>query len=79
MNFAVCSNQDAQKASKNQISKYELAPWLKRFLESASGENLSGIDPASGEDSFGIDPASGEDGSGQHESQIESSSGAGTF
>ena len=49
------------------------------WIESASGENLSGIDPASGEDSFGIDPASGEDGSGQHESQIESSSGAGTF
>ena len=41
--------------------------------------NLSEIESASGEDSSGIEPASGEDESGEDESGIESGSGAGMF
>ena len=40
---------------------------------------FSGIESASGEDSSGIKPASGEDESGEDESGIESGSGAGMF
>ena len=38
---------------------------------------LSAIESASGEDSSGIEPASGEDESGEDESGLESGSGAG--
>ena len=48
-------------------------------IESAFGEDLSGIDLASGEDLSGIEPASGEDESVEHESRIQSGSGAGMF
>ena len=41
--------------------------------------NLSGIDSASGEDSSGMGSASGEGESGEDESGIESGSGAGIF
>ena len=41
--------------------------------------NLSGIESASGEDSSGIEPALGKDESGQDESGIESGSGTGMF
>ena len=40
---------------------------------------LSGIESASGEDSSGIGPASGEDESGEDESGLESGSGTGMF
>ena len=49
-------------------------------IESAYGDDSSGIDPAFGEDSASeIEPTSGEAESGEDESGLKSGSGAGMF
>ena len=48
-------------------------------IESASGEDSSGIDPASGEDLSGIKTVPGEDEAGEDVSGVETGSAAGMF